>query len=124
MNKKEKAELIELKKKYQLLLFYNAQITKICMMHTGMITGIDYHDLGERMVVDLFLKFNIHAFTAYFDKYFMGKYKIDLEKQTEFLVGWNKNMEKILNPLYKEEIKKLKAMIQKNKNPTSQSYIL
>ena len=118
MNKKEKAELEE---KYQLLLFYNTQITKICMIHTGMITGIDYNNLDERMGVDLFLKFNIHAFTAYFDKYFYTKYKVKPENQIEFLTGWNDNMKKIINPLYQQELKKLRGELAKKS--ISQNYI-
>ncbi len=119
----DKEELEELNKKYQLLLFYNAQITQICMMHTGKIVGIDYNNLDERMLIDLFLKFNIHAFTSYFDKYFIGKYKIDLEKQPEFLVGWNKHLEKNIKQIYNAEIKKLKELQEKRKNPTRQNYI-
>ena len=118
---KKANELEELKKKYQLLLFFNGQIAQICMMHTGLVSGIDYNDIAERLRVDLFLKFNIHAFTAYFIKYFYGKYKVTPENQKEFLVGWNKNMEKVINPLYQEEIKKLKALIEKGKN--IQSYV-
>lgn len=104
----KKKELEELNKKYQLLLLFNNQITVICMRHTGSYKMIDIKDLKQIQLADLFLKFNIHAFTSYFDKYYISKYKPDLKKNVKFLDGWNKHMAEFLNPLYLEELKKLK----------------
>ena len=114
-------DLEELNKKYQLLLLFNAQITRICMQHTGLLSAVDQKDLGAVQVVDMFLKFNIHAFTAYFDKYYIGKYTMNLKKSEVFLAGWNKHMEEFLNPIYLQSLKELKEAIMGNNK--TQSYI-
>ena len=123
MGKKEKLELVELKKKYQLLLLYNAQITQICMSHTAMCRTVDLKDLDAVQIVDFFLKFNIHSFTAFFDKYYHGKYKMDLKENREFLDEWNKHMKEFLNPLYLEELKKLREDIEGKNKTETQTYI-
>jgi len=123
LGKKEKIELEELKKKYQLLLLYNSQILRICLQHTGMSSAIDYKDLNAVQIVDFFLKFNIHSFTAYFAKYYNNKYKLDLIRNDEFLDEWNKHMKDVLNPMYLEELKKLKEYIAGKGKIDTQTYI-
>ncbi len=121
--KRKKNNKKELNIKYQLLLLFNAQITRICMQHTGFLKNTDQNDLGATQITDFFLKFNIHAFTAYFDKYFLTKYELNLEKDNVFLEGWNKHMNDFLNPLFSEELKKLREKVGLVNKKTIKSYI-
>ena len=102
---KLKSEVEDLEEQRQLLLLYNGQITHICLQHTAtrkfMKTPI------EKEYADLHLIFNVHSFTAYFDKLFYDKYDPKVEKNKEFLKVWNKHVLEVLNPLFKEEKQKI-----------------
>lgn len=120
MKKKElETELTGLKEQLQLLLLYNTQITKICLIHTNSYKTINLKDLDTIQIADLFLKVNIHAFTAYFYKYFFGKYKPQMTKNEDFLADWNKHMNNVINPIYMEELKKLRETLSGNKEVKS-----
>ena len=88
-----------------MLLMFNAHVTRLCLQHTGSFRHIKTPK--DRDIADMYLIFNTHSFVSYFGAEFFASYQPKLIENKEFLDGWNKHVTKNLNPLYDKEILKI-----------------
>ena len=99
----EKIEANEEEK--QLLLLYFGNITKLCMEQIKLEPYLKSE--RDKELSNFHLQFNVHAFTAYFNKTYFAKYNPKIKPQDEFNKLWQKHVDEVLNPIYKTEQKKI-----------------
>ena len=109
----------ELEDRSNMLLMFNAHITKLCLQYTGSYIMIKKPQ--DREIADMYLIFNTQSFVSYFARTYFADHQPHLKENKEFLKGWNEHVNKILSPLYDKEILK----IDKKYNPKSKepSYV-
>ena len=98
---------------HQLLVLYLGQITSLCLEQVRIEPHLTTE--VEKDLCDFHTNFNVHAFTAYFNKVYFSKFNPKLIKQVEFMKKWQIHIEKNLNPLYKIQKKLIEDKYDKHK---------
>lgn len=122
-NEKIEEKIKQLDEKYNLMLMFNKQITYLCLqdIQQEQLYTINKGGDTEKEQLDYYFKFNVHAFTVFFAKYFSEKYgDNDLQNiptDENFLEKWNTHIIDTLNPLFKQEKQKIIDKYEKRKTP-------
>lgn len=108
-------KLKELEERNNMLLLFNAHITRLCLHHTGSFGKVK--NPRDREIADMYLIFNTHSFVSYFGLIYFANHQPKLKENKEFLDKWNKHVSDILNPLYEKEL----VRINEKYNPKKES---
>lgn len=109
-------QFAELKDDNEKLLLFNVHITRLCLQNTASYAMAKTEEQKE--ISEFFFKFNVHSMVSYFTKVFFVDrgYTPTIEHDKVWLTKWNEHVEKVLNPMYDSELKK----IHEKHNPKSE----